>query len=227
MEKKQRIVTPEMLREAYIANLKVKRKPNANMIADFTEKELANFIRQYADANFKGIYAETDHNYYDRIISQIPLNQEMKATNEAAELRYSSHQKLYSMFLESKHFKQLFKRRISGHNEQKPSSGTTSPSTQHGPQKPKEREMTEGEKKHVEFEIAHRNPKPWGLTDRAIQSIDDVTNPLLNSINEKCARIRKVFLDVLGTDLAAYYYIKGERGELKKIALPQDLIIWE
>ena len=129
------------------------------MIADFTEKELANFIRQYADANFKGIYAETDHNYYDRIISQIPLNQEMKATNEAAELRYSSHLKLYSMFLESKHFKQLFKRRISGHNEPNPSSGTTSPSTQHGPQKPKEREMTEGEKKHVEFEIAHRNPK--------------------------------------------------------------------
>ena len=69
--------------------------------------------------------------------------------------------------------------------------------------------------------------KPWGLTDRAIQSIDDVTNPLLNSINEKCARIRKVFLDLLGTDLAAYYYIKGERGELKKIALSRDLIIWE
>jgi hypothetical protein len=79
----------------------------------------------------------------------------------------------------------------------------------------------------IELSKIYGRLKPWGLTDRAIQSIDDVTNPLLNSINEKCARILKVFLDVLGTDLAAYYYIKGERGELKKIALPQDLIIWE
>ena len=31
--------------------------------------------------------------------------------------------------------------------------------------------------------------RPWGLTDRAMRSIEDVTNPLLNSINEKCARI--------------------------------------
>ena len=69
--------------------------------------------------------------------------------------------------------------------------------------------------------------RPAGLTNRVLQSIEDVTNPTLNSINEKCARIRKVFLDVLGSDLAAYYYIKGERGELKKIELPRDLVIWE
>lgn len=31
--------------------------------------------------------------------------------------------------------------------------------------------------------------KPSGLSARAIQSIEDVTNPCLNSINEKCARI--------------------------------------
>ena len=30
--------------------------------------------------------------------------------------------------------------------------------------------------------------RPWGLSDRALQSIEDVTNPMLNSINEKCAR---------------------------------------
>ena len=36
--------------------------------------------------------------------------------------------------------------------------------------------------------------KPSGLTDRAMQSIEDVTNPMLNSINEKCARIRGVFV---------------------------------
>ena len=79
----------------------------------------------------------------------------------------------------------------------------------------------------IELSRIYGRLKPWGLNDRAIQSIDDVTTPLLNSINEKCARIRKAFLDVLGNDLAAYYYIKGERGELKKIELPRDLVIWE
>ena len=101
-------MTEEVFRKAFIANLEAKRKSNAEAIVNFTEKELTDFIRQYADANFKGIYVELDHNYYDRISSMIPLNQDMKSANEAAELKYSSHLKLYSMFLESKHFKQLF-----------------------------------------------------------------------------------------------------------------------
>ena len=77
MAKKHIIQRPEKIREAYIANLEAKRKSNAVAIADFTEMELAEFIRRYADANFKGIYVELDHNYYDRISSQIPLNQEI------------------------------------------------------------------------------------------------------------------------------------------------------
>ena len=69
--------------------------------------------------------------------------------------------------------------------------------------------------------------RPWGLTERAIQSIEDVTNPLLNSINEKCARIRKSFVTLLGSTLSENYYIKGSRGEAKKIHLPRELITWE
>lgn len=69
--------------------------------------------------------------------------------------------------------------------------------------------------------------RPWGLSDRAIQSIEDVTNPLLNSINEKCTRIRKVFTSILDSSIAEQYYIKGKRGEPKKISLPRDLVIWE
>jgi len=158
MAKKQIEATAEMFRKAFIANLEAKRKSNAETIVNFTEKELTDFIRQYADANFKGIYVELDHNYYDRISSMIPLNQEMKSVNEAAELKYSSHLKLYSMFLESKHFKQLFKERIASPNEQTtPTSGTTTPTPP--TLKTKERELTEGEKKHVEYETAHRNPK--------------------------------------------------------------------
>ena len=69
--------------------------------------------------------------------------------------------------------------------------------------------------------------KPTGLTDRAIQSIEDVTNPLLNSINEKCARIRGAFVGQFDDHIARHYYIDGHRGEAKKIDLPRDLVIWE
>ena len=69
--------------------------------------------------------------------------------------------------------------------------------------------------------------RPWGLTGRAIQSIEDVTNPLLNSINEKCTRIRKVFASMLDSSIAEQYYIKGKRGRVKKISLPRELVVWE
>ena len=69
--------------------------------------------------------------------------------------------------------------------------------------------------------------RPWGLTDRALQSIEDVTNPMLNSINEKCARIKKAILGVMGSDMAEHYYIKGTRGKTKGITLPRDLVLWE
>ena len=69
--------------------------------------------------------------------------------------------------------------------------------------------------------------RPTGLSDRALQSIEDVTNPLLNSINEKCARIRGAFVGEFDDYMAKYYYIDGKRGEVKKIALPHDLVIWE
>ena len=69
--------------------------------------------------------------------------------------------------------------------------------------------------------------KPYGLNERSIRSIEDVTNPCLNSINEKCARIRGSFISQFDESLAKHYYITGERGEAKKITLPRDLVIWE
>lgn len=69
--------------------------------------------------------------------------------------------------------------------------------------------------------------RPWGLTDRAMQSIENVTNPMLNSINEKCARIRKVFVTMLDSSASRHYCIDGRRGEAKKISLPRGLVIWE
>ena len=69
--------------------------------------------------------------------------------------------------------------------------------------------------------------KPFGLTERAIRSIEDVTNPLLNSINEKCSRIRAIFQAEVDASLLDQYIIIGKSGETKKIALPRDLVFWE
>ena len=69
--------------------------------------------------------------------------------------------------------------------------------------------------------------RPNGLTDKAMQSIEDVTNPLQNSINEKCARIKAAFLGEFDDYMAKYYYIDGKRGEAKEIALPRNLVVWE
>ena len=69
--------------------------------------------------------------------------------------------------------------------------------------------------------------RPWGLSERALQSIEDVTNPLLNSINEKCARIRKAFVNAMDSEAAKPYIIKGVRGGIKKIDLPKEYINWE
>ena len=69
--------------------------------------------------------------------------------------------------------------------------------------------------------------RPLGLTDRALRSIEDVTNPLLNSINEKCARIRGAFVGQFDNYMAKSYYVDGVRGEAKKIGLPRSLVVWE
>lgn len=69
--------------------------------------------------------------------------------------------------------------------------------------------------------------KPYGLNDRVIQSIEDVTNPLLNSINEKCSRIKAAFANEVDEALLNNYIIIGKSGEVKKISLSRDLVIWE
>ena len=69
--------------------------------------------------------------------------------------------------------------------------------------------------------------KPLGLNDRVIKSIEDVTNPLLNSINEKCSRIKAAILAEVNESLADQYYITGKSGDQKKVTLPRKLVHWE
>lgn len=65
------------------------------------------------------------------------------------------------------------------------------------------------------------------LSAKEQQSIQLVTNPLDNSINEKCARIRESFLIKISDQLTKNYMVSGERGEPKRITMSRDLVHWE
>ena len=69
--------------------------------------------------------------------------------------------------------------------------------------------------------------RPQGLTERAERSIENVIDSTQNSINEKCARIRKAFSGLLPQYEVRYYSISGKRGGAKRIVLPQDRVRWE
>ena len=59
------------------------------------------------------------------------------------------------------------------------------------------------------------------------KSINDVVNPTLNSINEKCSRIREAFIKHFDESIAQNYFITGERATPKKIALDRQLVVLE
>lgn len=69
--------------------------------------------------------------------------------------------------------------------------------------------------------------KPSGMSERVLKSIEDVTNPLSNSINEKCSRIRAAFLPLIDAALLDQYIIVGRSGKEKKINLPRSFVVWE
>ena len=73
----------------------------------------------------------------------------------------------------------------------------------------------------------YRALNPIGGTKRQLQSIQAVTNPMSNSINEKCAQIREAFIKHFDDSLAKNYYITGKKGEPKRIVLAPSLVVWE
>jgi hypothetical protein len=77
---------------------------------------------------------------------------------------------------------------------------------------------------HDELLSIYRNVTIHEDIDRAKGSIRAMTNPLDNSVNEKCSRIRTAFLNVIADDLAQNYYVTGERAKPKKIILDRSLV---
>ena len=75
--------------------------------------------------------------------------------------------------------------------------------------------------------------------EKIIEGVDHLVNPLDNAINEKCSRIKKVFLDMMDEYTASYYIISSHTQRqmagssriwyqrLKVITLPRELIAYE
>lgn len=71
------------------------------------------------------------------------------------------------------------------------------------------------------------------------ESVDMLVNPLNNSINEKCSRIKSIFLNMMDQYTANYYIISGHTQKhfagspkiwyerLKNIKIPKELVIRE
>jgi hypothetical protein len=77
---------------------------------------------------------------------------------------------------------------------------------------------------HDELLSIYRNITLHENIDRAMDSIRAMTDPLNNSINEKCSRIRAAFLEVISDELAKNYYVTGKRGEPKMINIDRSLV---
>ena len=74
--------------------------------------------------------------------------------------------------------------------------------------------------------------------EKVIESVDHLINPLDNAINEKCSRIKKVFLELMDEYTASYYIISSHTQKhiagssriwyerLKVITLPRELVVY-
>ena len=72
--------------------------------------------------------------------------------------------------------------------------------------------------------------------EKVIEGVDHLVNPLDNAINEKCSRIKKVFLYMMDEYTASYYIISSHTQKhiegstriwyerLKIITLPRELV---
>ena len=73
--------------------------------------------------------------------------------------------------------------------------------------------------------------------EKIMEGVEQLVNPLDNAINEKCSRIKKVFLDMMDEYAASYYIISGHTQKhvagssrvwyerLKVITLPREMVV--
>lgn len=75
--------------------------------------------------------------------------------------------------------------------------------------------------------------------EKVVEGVDHLVDPLDNAINEKCSRIKKVFLELMDEYTASYYIISSHTQKhvvgssriwyerLKVVTLPRELVVWK
>lgn len=63
-----------------------------------------------------------------------------------------------------------------------------------------------------------------GDKEEIVRNINRLVDPLDNSVNVNCSRIKSAFVKLIDERLAKHYYITGWRGEPKKVGLTTELI---
>lgn len=71
-----------------------------------------------------------------------------------------------------------------------------------------------------------------GLTGRddpqqICESVHNLLNPYGNALNVSLSRIKRAFRNAVTDRVARFYYISGTSGEIRKIPLDRDMVIWE
>ena len=75
---------------------------------------------------------------------------------------------------------------------------------------------------HIYLAMCHgKPPRRWK------RSIDDLCNPLSNSINEKCSRVAQAFKREFDACVVRHYIISGGKGEKKRITIDRALVEWQ
>ena len=80
-----------------------------------------------------------------------------------------------------------------------------------------------------EDEILHIYSGITGRDDtiKIRESVRNLLDPFGNNLNVSMSRIKKAFKDVVSDRVARFYYVDGSYGEVRKVALDRDLVIWE
>ena len=63
--------------------------------------------------------------------------------------------------------------------------------------------------------------------NRIRKSVKDLLDPYENNRNVSLSRIKKAFREAVGDTVAVFYYVDGKYGEVRKVHLDPDYIIWE
>ena len=63
-------------------------------------------------------------------------------------------------------------------------------------------------------------------TKKIQESVRNLLDPFGNNLNVSMSRIKKAFKDVVSDRVARFYYVDGSYGEVRKVALDRDLVLW-